>query len=501
MQARVARADKERGPLPEPEDGEYDANGFWVEFPKKSGGEDGSGDGGQDGEHLRLRGGHGEGEGRERGFSQLPTEEDNDVAMQEALEHLQGMPSEQTFDDLFDLDKTAYYAPVDERRHVPAASTASRDVPRDEAQPPKRRRLEAPETLNDIQSDLSRGRYPTTPLMNNTTRSHLRHPISAMRGGGMEDDLPQDESQTQEYIPMPESAQPRRPVQEENDAYDVGYPMLSPTEMDSSAIREPVSRSQTRRSNDRSRVYSLEPGYQLAFGYLPAGHTRPSSFAVSDTEAGTPTTPPIPPQRLKTYAKGSKSAPARTRFATSRNPAQRQGFKDLFSPEPEWEEEHLTAASGKVDRSKRAGSTSWWPDTATPPALVDETSEEEDDEDMEARVRHILGEVEVNERGQRVARGRKRNGPWPEGRDMGLFHEDTQDQAARPTELYRPVSERFHLVKEEHQTPLVQDTPPPDEVEPRRRHNPRANHDRPVEHPVPQLVMGRQRSVAERLDE
>jgi hypothetical protein len=502
LKARVARVEKERGPLPEPEVGGYDDHGFWVEHPRK---EPGEGEGGQeeDGEHLRLRGGHGEEERREGNISQLPME-DNDLEMQQASANLQGMPSGQTFDDLFNFDDTPYHPPV------PASSTA----PRDKGQLSKRRKLDAPETLGEIDADTSRGRSPTTPHINDASRSNLRHPVSAMRGGGTEEDdlLDGDPRHTlEEYIPMPESAQPRRPMEEpEDDKYDEDYPMLSPTEMNSSAMREPVSRSQTRRSNDRSHIYSLEPGYPKASGYLPTGQTFPTSFPVSDTQPGTPDSPPPPtpagpPQRVKTYAKGSKSAPTRSRVATSRNPAQRHGFKDLFSPEPEWEEEHLTAASGKVDRSKRAGSTSWWPDSITP-APLEESSDEEDDEEMESTVRHILGEVEVNEKGQRVARGRKRNGPWPEGRDMGLFHEDTQDQAARPTELYRPVTERFHLVnvnvKEETHTPLplVQDTPPL-EYQPKRKHNNRANDDRPVEHPVPKLTMGRQRSVAERLDE
>jgi hypothetical protein len=314
---------------------------------------------------------------------------------------------------------------------------------------------------------------------------------------------------------MPVSAQPRRKsVYETEFDSQEDQARLSPTELNSSAIPEPVSRSQTRRSNDRSRVYSLQPNPSFERDTQQDPHPCPS-FSVSDTQPDAPDSSNSPdspryvsapgPSRVKTYARTSKSAPTRHNTTTSRNPAQRPGFKDLFSPEPEWEQEHLTGVPTK-DRSKRAGSTSWWPEPDTPALVDDQESEEDDDEEeLGGGLRHILGEVEVNEQGHRIVKGRNRNGPWPSQRLKGLFDDDSHD-FHRSTEYYRPVSDRLHLVrvKDEPQDTLVQTTPPsPDEIEisRSRKHNTRANHDRPIVHPPPQLIMRREQSVADRLDE
>lgn len=487
---KALRLEKERGPLPEVEEGEYDEFGFWIPSEKQvvedpdidaGNGEEGNSD------QLRLRGG---GEGREGSSSGL--EENHEVAMKQVLDDLQAMPSNRSFTQLFEGEKGT--VPTDIPHQVPAASTAPRDQG---AQ--KRKRQEDPITLNDLSSEPSRPGGHKHPMLDE--RSQAQYPISAMRGGFEEEDGQ-----------MPVSAQPRR-----KSIYEAEYDSqedevrLSPTELNSSAIPEPVSRSQTRRSNDRSRVYSLQPIASFEWD-TPHDPNLPPSFAVSDTQPDSPDSPGSPryvsvpgPSRVKTYAKGSKSAPTRYNTTTSRNPAERLGFRDRCSPEPEWEQEHLTGVSTNY-RSKRDGSTIWWPGPDTP-ALVDdqESEEDEDDEELRAGLRHILGEVELNEQGHRIIRGRNRNGPWPSHRLKGLFDDDSQD-FHRPTEYYRPVSDRLHLVKvkDEPQDTLVQNTPPsPDEhkTSRSRKHNTRANYDRPIVHPPPQLIMRREQSVADRLDE
>jgi hypothetical protein len=511
--AKALKAEKERGPLPESEEGEYDAFGFWVEHEKKIvdlAPEYQDEVGGGSGEYLRLRGG---GEGREESSSGM--EQDKEEAMREVLDDLQAMPSGQPFDDLFDLGKPLYPPPSSQPYQVPAASTAPRSNQN------KRKRPAEPMTLHEIPSKSSRARgdqYGSHIMLDQRTQA--QYPTSAIRVNVEDDDDDQDLNQ------MPVSAQPRR-----ESIYQGYYDSqedevhLSPTEVNSSAIREPVSRSQTRRSNDRSRVYSLQPGQPSPVERSQDPTQLPPSFAVSDTQPDlddltqSPNSPryvsaPSGPSRIKTYSKAAKnkSAPSRhntTITTTSRNPAHRPGFKDLFSPEPDWEQEHLTGVSAK-DRSKRVGSTSWWPEPDIPDLLHDHGSEEEDgnegeDEEMGGGLRHILGEVELNERGHRIVTGRgiKRNGPWPDERLKGLFNDDSQDHH-RPIELYRPVSDRLHLVqvKEEAQGTLVRDTPsPPDEIKSSRKHNHRANYDHPIVHPPPQLIMRRERSVAERLDE
>jgi hypothetical protein len=493
---KALRLEQERGPLPEVEEGEYDEFGFWIAYEKQvvedhdmEQGDEGEGSGDQ----LRLRGG---GEGREESSSGL--EENHEIAMKQVLDDLQAMPSNQTFTQLFDGEKRII-AP-ETHHQVPAASTAPRDQGTQ-----KRKRQEDPITLNDLGSGPPRPEVRTYPMLDK--RSQAQYPISAMRGNIGED----------EDVQMPVSAQPRRKsiYETEFDSQE-DQARLSPTELNSSAVPEPVSRSQTRRSNDRSRVYSLQP--IASFEWDTAQDPNPPpSFAVSDTQPDSPDSPNSSdspryvsapgPSRVKTYAKTSKSAPTRHNTITSRNPAQRPGFKDLFSPEPEWEQEHLTGALTK-DRSKRAGSTSWWPEPDTPALVDDQESEEDDDEDgeeLEGGLRHILGEVEVNEHGHRIVKGRNRNGPWPSQRLKGLFDDDSQD-FHRSTEYYRPVSDRLHLVKvkEEPQDTLVQDTPPsPEEIKISRfrKHNTRANHDRPIVHPPPQLIMRREQSVADRLHE
>ena len=483
---KALRLEKERGPLPEVEEGEYDEFGFWIAYEKQvaegpdhelGGVEEGNGG------RLRLRGG---GEGREESSSGL--EENHEVAMKQVLDDLQAMPSNQTFTQLFEGEKRM--VPPETHHQVPAASTAPRDHGHQ-----KRKRQEDPITLNDLSSGPSRPEKSTHPMLDK--RSQAQYPISAIRGSIEEED-----------IPMPVSAQPRRKsiYETEVDSQE-DQARLSPTELNSSAVPEPVSRSQTRRSNDRSRVYSLQPIASFEWDTQQDPNPAPS-FAVSDTQPDSPgssNSPESPryvsapgPSRVKTYAKTSKSAPTRQNTTTSRNPAQRPGFKDLFSPEPEWEQEHLTGVSTK-DRSKRAGSTSWWPEPDQ------ESEQDEDEEELGGGLRHILGEVEINEHGHRIVRGRNRNCPWPSQRLKGLFDDDSQD-SHRPTEYYRPVSDRLHLVKvkEELQDTLVQDTPPsPDEIKISRskKHNTRANHDRPIVHPPPQLNMRREQSVADRLHE
>jgi len=493
---KALRLEKERGPLPEVEEGEYDEFGFWIAYEKQAV-EDPDidrGDGEEvTGSQLRSRGG---GEGREESSSGL--EENHEIAMKQVLEDLQAMPSGQSFTQLLEGKKRCI--PSETHHQVPAASTAPRDQG---AQ--KRKRQEEPTTLNDVSSGPSRPERSTHPMLDK--RSQAQYPISAMRGNIEEYDDAQ----------MPVSAQPRRKsiYETEFDSQE-DQARLSPTELNSSAIQEPVSRSQTRRSNDRSRVYSLQPIASFEWDTQQDPHPCPS-FAVSDTQPDSPESSDSPdspryvsapgPSRVKTYAKTSKSAPTRHNTTTSRNPAQRPGFKDLFSPEPEWEQEHLTGASTK-DRSKRAGSTSWWPEPHTPALVDDQESEDDNDDDEEelaGGLRHILGEVEVNEHGHRIMRGRNRNGPWPSQRLKGLFDDDSQD-FHRSKEYYRPVSDRLHLVKvkEEPQDTLVQNTPrSPDEIKSSRsrKHNTRANHDRPIVHPPPQLIMRREQSVADRLHE
>jgi len=512
QKAKAKKLEKDRGPLPEVEEGEYDEFGFWVPSQKEVGGgvsescdqaEDG------DGDQLRLRGGGG---GEKEESSQV-MEQDHEVAMREALVELQAVPTAQPFSDLFAPDERLGMPPSKHASQASVGFTPHLNTPS------KRKRQNEPMTLNDLSPDSSRLRRDTgLPPPTLTQRIHTAHRISAMRGGAGEDTLLGDEQD----LPMPVSAQPRNPsiyqTEHDDDIQEEEGVRLSPTEVNSSAIQEPVSRSQTRRSNDRSRVYSLQPAsIPINSPHDPAEVCIPPSFAVSDTQPGTPDSPGYisapGPSRVKTYAKGSKSAPTRqVTTHKSRNPAERREFRDFFSPEPEWEQEHMDIVSN-ADRSKRAGSTSWWPDPDTPELLHDQESEDDDDdddeedEDIEGNVRHILGEVELDERGHRISRARRwsrnRNGPWPNERLRGLFDDDSQDYP-RHQELYRPVSERFHLVqiKEEPQNTLVHDTPPlPDEFKHRRKHNHRANHDHPIVHPPRQLIMRRERSVAERLNE
>jgi hypothetical protein len=361
-----------------------------------------------------------------------------------------------------------------------------------------------------------------------------RLPISAIRGGGKED-TPEDDievvSRPRSPSPaMPRSAQPR-PITRSDfneinlrqyDSDDDEVP-LSPTERNSSCVIDPVPRAKTRRSNDRARVYSLEPSQHRkqglstgiddnAPGIVGMSSPPPASFAVSETEPPTQgatrftSAPTVRLQRVKTYAKGAKSAPTRPVRQVPRDPADRREFRDQFSPEPEWEQEHQV---GGTARSKRPQSA------IISPPLVEATQMDDEDDDWrqgldegtQDEARLILGELQVNEKGQRVARGRGRNGEWPQDRALGLFHEETgDDEHPRPVELFRPVSERFHLARpyQEYPTMDIKYSPLSDtDIKPGisfKRHNPRANHDHPVVHPDARLKMSRSRSTAERVD-
>jgi hypothetical protein len=327
---KALRLEKERGPLPEVEEGEYDEFGFWIAYEKQvvedHDMEQGDGEEGVGGQ-LRLRGG---GEGREESSSGL--EENHEIAMKQVLDDLQAMPSNQTFTQLFDGEKRTI-AP-ETHHQVPAASTAPRDQGTQ-----KRKRQEGPSRPGDR----------THPMLDK--RSQAQYPISAMRGNIEEDDDAQ----------MPVSAQPRRKSIYETD-FDSqeDQARLSPTELNSSAIREPVSRSQTRRSNDRSRLYSLQPIASFEWDTQQDPHPAPS-FAVSDTQPDSPDSPNSSdsppyasapgPSRVKTYAKTSKSAPTRHNITTSRNPAQRPGFKDLFRPNRNGSRNTLQVRRRKIDQS------------------------------------------------------------------------------------------------------------------------------------------------------
>jgi len=312
---KALKLEKERGPLPEVEEGEYDEFGFWIAYEKQvAEGPDhelGCGEE-RSSNQLRLRGG---GEGREESSSGL--EENHEIAMKQVLDDLQAMSSGQPFTQLFDEEKRN--VTIETHHPVPAASTAPRDHGHQ-----KRKRQEDPITLNDLSSGPSRPERSAHPMLDK--RSQAQYPISAMRGNIEEED-----------VPMPVSAQPRRKsiYETEVDSQE-DQARLSPTELNSSAIPEPVSRSRTRRSNDRSRVYSLQPIASFEWNTQQDPHPAPS-FAVSDTQPDSPGSSNSPdwpryvsapgPARVKTYAKTSKSAPTRHNTITSRNPAQRPGFK------------------------------------------------------------------------------------------------------------------------------------------------------------------------------
>jgi hypothetical protein len=443
--------------------------------------------------------------------------EDPEAAIRKALDELAAMPSDQPFEDLFKLERP-YGRGAKATSPVPAASTA-----------PRRER-----SIQPKQGD------PSTTI---APVKGTRLPTSAMRGQGKED-TPEDDEQGS-ILPiiaeptMPQSAQPQPsfPIHEPNDEpedpylrsyhdynsdddgahHEVG---LSRTERSSSAVLEPVARAKTRRSNDRNRVYSLEPS-QLRQTALPVATTLeddsqiavpmtpppPPSFAVSKTEPPTQDAPRYTSapagrlQQVKIY--GKKSAPTRSTRLTDRNPAERREFRDQLSPEPEWEQEHL---NNDTARSVRAGSTSLWP----PSGEATQTDERGDDwegssnEGEEGEPRLILGELLVNERGQRLTRGRTRNGEWPDQKSLGLFHEDTPGEHPRSVDLLRPVSERFHLAQQQAYgyTAEVRYMPSPElDIKPDiKRHNDRANHDHPLAHPVARLNMSRSRSTADRLD-
>jgi hypothetical protein len=516
QKARAERFEKQKVTLPEPEDGEYDAQGFWVEKERpvdEAVAESGDmADEGRQVDQLRLRGGAEDEEYRAGdGSSAPPRIYHENQAQTEAHSTAMGTDQLEGLDDLFDLDRN-YFASTTDTGQIPAASTRPAQA--------KRKRSTEPTTLNEVSTSSTRSQ--SGPSMDQD--SHVQPRLSAMRDS---DRHGIDADEEELIYPMPRSAQSRLP---DNDAdmdgdnlnfyghYDSHNEeiQLSPTEINSSAMRDPVSRSQTRRSNDRSKIYSLERGDNLVEATLSDNEQEVDkpprfpvpSFALSDsqpTQTQAQSTRSLMahvnprPQKVKTYSKSSKSVPSRRIHPTSPTSSGGKGFKDLFSPEPEWEQQHRynDQASGRVDRSKRAGSTSWWPST---PGMVSDEGDDTDDEgeeDEEPMIRHILGDIQVNEKGQRVARGRGRNGEWPEGRELGLFGEQDQlhDRYHKYPELYRPLTERFHLVKQE-----PPDTPDSD-TKPERRHNHRANYDRPVIHPDPVLTMRRERSVAGRLDE
>jgi hypothetical protein len=516
QKARAERFEKQEVTLPEPEDGEYDAQGFWVEKERPV--DEAVAESGyvayeeRQVDQLRLRGGAEDADYRAGdGSSAPPRIYHEDQAQTEAPLTPMGTDQLEGLDDLFDLDRN-YFAPTTDTGEIPAASTRPAQA--------KRKRSTEPTTLNEVSTSSTRSQIGTGMDQD----GHVQYRLSAMRDS---DRIGNDPDEGEPIYPMPRSAQSRLPdadVDREggNEYFDGNYDshneiQLSPTEINSSAMRDPVSRSQTRRSNDRSKIYSLERGDNLVEA-TPSDEQREAdnlprfpvpSFALSDSQPtqtqaqsirslSAPINPR--PQKVKTYSKSSKSVPSRRIHPTSPTSLGGKGFKDLFSPEPEWEEQHRynDKASGRVDKSKRAGSTSWWPST---PGMVsdegDDTDDDDDERDEEPMIRHILGDIQVNEKGQRIARGRGRNGEWPEGRELGLFGEQDElyDRYHKYPELYRPLTERFHLVKQE-----PPDTPNPD-IKPERRHNHRANYDRPIIHPDPVLTMRREKSVAGRLDE
>lgn len=440
---------------------------------------------------------------------------DEEVAIREVLDTLDAMPPSQPFKDLFELDRRQ--KPGSEAIVVvPAASTTAR------------RDKRTVRCNSDIRQAEARG------LVNGT-----RLPTSAMRGMGRKDTPEDDEDSSSPFKSsdsvMPQSAQvrPLQPV----DRYDDNEPIsdlrsynydsdegrtrdladLSPTERNSSAVTEPVARAKTRRSNDRARVYSLEPS-QLRRATLPTNTvedatqiavlmTPPPALSFAVSESGPPTQDPLrypsaplgQVQSVKTYAKND---PTRSIRQVYRNPAERLEFRKQFSPEPEFERQILI---NDVLRTKRAGSTSLWPayGGSTQGDERDDASDSTAYGSEEGEARLILGELQINERGQRVTRGRGRNGEWPDERQKGLFHPDTQEEH-RPIELFRPVSERFHLAQQQlcgNATDMRYTPSPEEEMKPDiKRHNDRANYDHPLVHPAPRLNMSRSSSTADRLD-
>lgn len=319
---------------------------------------------------------------------------------------------------------------------------------------------------------------------------------------------------------------------------------MSPTEMNSSNTREPVPRSSTRRSNSRQRVYSAQSSEPPA---SPSGGTyqgngpshisqsrpdRTSSFPVSDSEVSTqmsvdrPTAPVAKSRRLNTYSKSNsrvlKVTTARRReMVDPENPARQPGFRDQFSPEPEWEnqqrKERQNGHSGANPRpkTKRRGSTSIWPasldgPTYPQPQSPNESEDDEDDEEGEegeeadgATNREPLREVRVNKQGRILARGRGRNGAWPGQRDLGLFGDEDED-AYRPrpeVDQYRPLTERLHLV---HVKEEVMDLDEEPRQHKRRREDDadriRAFTDPRRTHPIAKLKLTRSDSVRDRVD-
>lgn len=265
----------------------------------------------------------------------------------------------------------------------------------------------------------------------------------------------------------------------------------SPTELNSSAMQDPVHRSITRRSNSHRQVYSLatqeegeaSPTLSLRLNSSvlrqqpdevvdsPASREQPTSFPVSQTEVPSQCSERLDrtrTTRLRTAATYSRSRPrvSVASRAERTNLANQSAFRDQFSPEPEWEEEQRRQHRQlERTRSKRHGSTSYWPTSETASeAATDSTVYADDERRMLGRdqedsddgeewgsllARRPLSEIRLDEQGRTIARGRGRNGAWPEDRDLGLFGDDSQDARRQFTQPLRPVSERLHLIKQE----------------------------------------------------
>lgn len=486
---------------------------------------------------------------------------DPERAIAQAMSSLNRMPSDQTFDDLLAAD------PV-RRARVGMERIAERDehAPAHLDQGRTSRGAELPSAAGGPPS----GAIPAY-LIRSAPAGRQAHSSSIPRNeldDQPNDDERADDMQETEWIgthrdvpeiPMPPPAQRDRSVsplvrqpsewrlrylQSNGDDFVGAAPdfeydhagRVSPTELNSSTILDPLPRPTTRRSNSHRQPYAIFPppsdeGYirTPARTSLGGSRDRTSSFAVSDTDAPTqwservdPSPPPPPPpvlhsdSHVKTYSK-HKSRSSRLRRLDRVSHADRAEL--AFSPEPEWEsqqrklrQEQERESSRSRNRSKRHGSTSYWPDsqhTERPPADPnqdeplfmshnDEEDEYDDDGEDERLVeRQPLGEVKVNQQGRVIARGRGRNGAWPEDRQLGLFDdgEESQEHGVYRAEYYRPVSERFHIAHRETDNSHEERTRQAAYDE-----RIKAFPDRRLAHPVARLKMKRSSTVHEGLD-
>lgn len=412
------------------------------------------------------------------------------------------------------------------------------------------RGTEEPDDVEFVASHRQEPEIPMPPSAQPQRRQHsapTRAPPSRLRytNYNSDDDDSEDEDDDEQMeeqarvgviLPRVRSTDYHCSQDDENDER-AARSRLSPTEMNSSTVRDPLVRSSTRRSNSHRDLYALR-------GQLPIQSTptrtivkdthssrispslpyRPSSFAVSDSEVPTQRdtqtalpTPATPKSRLlNTYSKStSRIGVSRREILDPDNPAFRPGFRDQFSPEPEWESQQRRHRDGQEkrkndSRSKRKGSTSFWPSTGTVPPTPDEDHGEsgswDDDNEEEEYVngpldevvdRLPLSEVQINKKGRVVARGRGRNGEWPDGRDIGLFGQTGEEIRHREIEFMRPVTERLHLIREAKVEVGADDHLPRPRKEKERI---KAFADPRHTHPIAKLKLTRSDSVKDRVD-